>query len=97
MSTEFRTVETDELVGFRWGKGPRSFTGFEWGTTERVFQLSESKPDVVDESGRVYTWSEFGDEVTNLDTCTWTFGEFGGTFELGSGDLLDFYGTDGLE
>jgi hypothetical protein len=94
MSTEFRIVETDEWLGVRWAGRPDR-AAFDWGADyTRPFLFKEARPAVVDEAGSTYTWAEFTAEV--LERCTWTYGEFGGTFALGSGDLAVFEGTDTL-
>lgn len=97
MSTTFRTEQTDEWVGVRWGKGPVGCTGFDWGrltdaTIQRLHRLYAEQPNIVDESGSVWTWQEFREGVLDLDTCTWTFGQFGGTMEVGSGDIATWEG-----
>jgi len=95
MSTEFRTVTTDEWVGVRYcGKDGVSFdVGCGEGRSETVRTCGVDTGDdvfVVDEYGRTYTGVEFVTEV--FDVCTVTRGVFGGTFEVGSGDYSTFVG-----
>lgn len=109
MSTEVRTLDTDEWVCTRWCKKEAVDNGrmaVEVGSESRLARLealalSGQEVELVDEGGeRVGTLRDLllwqtspllmgrGLEVT----C----GEWGGTVELGSGELLERLGWEGL-
>jgi hypothetical protein len=93
MSTEFRNVTTDEWVGIRYcKKGPFGPTSFDWGTNEDnankwIQAIIFTDESFVDESGSVCPPDEF---LTMVLGCNWTFGVFGGTMKVGSGDIVTF-------
>jgi hypothetical protein len=92
MSTQFTTTDTDEFVAVRWcTRQSPSNMGLDWGADHsRVLRFFETQPDVVDEYDHRYSWAEFVTEVSEV--CMWTFGEFGGTFEAGSGHMATWEG-----
>lgn len=93
MSTEFRTQSTDEWACVRFSGGKRGAC-FDFGADPSrvfdVFEAAESGECFVDEAGSVWTGEDFRAEVEGK---VWTFGEFGGSFDLGSGDLATFEGA----
>jgi len=107
MSTQFYSAATGEWVGTRYYRGNPDilnfFTGeygkgpsFDFGADHvQAFELRERAVDsrevFVDENGARYTGVRFWYAVV-CDAQTWTFGEFGGSFEVGSGDIARFGG-----
>lgn len=110
MSTEFRTVSTDEWAFVRWcgpDTRPDETQNVDFGNVSHAMNVVEAArrgESFVSETGEV--WS--GDEVAaafmgegTVPGCrpgaprvrmVATFGDFGGTFAVGSGDLSTFEG-----
>ena len=88
MSTEFRTSDTDEFAMLRWYGGPERGACFDFGTHARREAVERYLLDGGVLSGEGYTFglADFLTEVTD-ERCT--FGEFGGTVALGSGEAFD--------
>lgn len=92
MSTQFTASSTGEWAFTRWC-GPGADEGrstFDFGVDpSRVFVVKEAMEagEVFegDDGSRFTEWSQVEDAV-------WTFGEFGGTFEVGSGDAAAWSG-----
>lgn len=94
MSTQFTARSTGEWAFTRWcGPGadetPKRST-FDFGVDpSRVFAVKEAfeKGEVFegDDGSRFTEWSDVADGV-------FTFGEFGGTMEVGSGDIATWSG-----
>jgi hypothetical protein len=108
MSTEFRTADTDEWGFTRWAAGHKM--GVDFGSAarfNRVVEMALTNVDVtfVGDDGTEVT---AGDVLTlalegrfpvspgKVVAARPTFGEFVGTVELGSGDLLDRMGVEGV-
>lgn len=96
MSTEFRTRETDEWVCTRWWGGNEGGKSCDWGSEQQLSRWVEQSLN----TGDVELTGEDGTSSTVL--TLWcerrsTFGEFGGTVELGSGELLDRLGCGEVE
>lgn len=94
MSTEFRSQETGEWVCTRWACKRVGSAALDFGSEER-FRLLEALALKCTEN--VTLVSEVGEEVdlvVLLAQHAVTFGEFVGTVELGSGELLDRTGEE---
>lgn len=93
MSTQFTARSTDQWAFTRWaGPGARETpkrSTFDFGADpSRVIKVKEAfdAGEIFDgEDGTTITWDEIAAGV-------WTFGEFGGTFAVGSGDIAEFEG-----
>ncbi len=103
MSTELRTTDTGEWVCTRWckkGSREQGLQSVEWGSRERLErweQLSlETDVELTLEDGTTTTLRElllWGTSTSLLGKrLDVTCGEWGGTVELGSGELLDRLG-----
>lgn len=92
MATHFHT-ESGAFVGNSFFGGTDRGRCFDWGVDrERAFMVMEAADageSFVGEDGREFTGSEF---VEWVQGATWTFGEFGGTFQVGSGDMATWEG-----
>jgi hypothetical protein len=89
MSTEFRTTDTDEFAMLRWSSRRVGGAAFDFGTRARREAVERHLVDggtLTGEIGEVFGLAEFLVDVTD-DRCT--FGEFGGTVALGSGEAFD--------
>ena len=88
MSTQFEHETTGEWVCTRWcsgERGPALDFGADPSAVFEVREALERGETLRGEDGSVLTLEE-------LDRRAWTFGEFGGTFEVGSGDAARFGG-----
>lgn len=92
MATQFYAAATGEWVGTRWC-GPGGRLSFDYGVLrERRAEVEHAAmegAEFFDEANRTYTGDEF---LSIVWRCRTTFGEYGGTFEVGSGDLAKFNG-----
>lgn len=107
MSTEFRTADTDEWVATRWFRRTAREAGgqaFDFGSARRFEALEMLALDadvaLVGEDGTRTTLADLLVDGTSPALLGLrlvpTFGEFCGTVEVGSGELLDRLGLDGL-
>lgn len=94
MSTQFTSRTTGEWSFTRWcgpgsSESPKRST-FDFGRDpSRVFSVKESfeRGEVFDgDDGSTFT------EWEQVESGVWTFGDFGGTFEVGSGDVSTWEG-----
>jgi len=96
VATQFRSAVTGEWVVTRWFAGVERGTQVDFGARQaRAFEVFDAARDageqvfVVGDDGSVVTGDEFEDMV---NAAGMTFGEFGGSFEVGAGDMATFAG-----
>lgn len=91
MSTQFTATSTGEWAFTRWCAGERG-TCVDFGAGDRVFAVVEAAQageTFQGEDASVFTAADVNEFVASGRT---SFGEFGGTFEVGSGDAAAFTG-----
>lgn len=109
MSTEFRLELNDEWICTRWC-GPDTVAGqsqnFDWGSRQRLASwqaVAQEAPNVVvvgDDGSRctlrsfIFDGNTDGDPYRRHPRPVPTFGDFVGTVELGSGEMLDRQGLE---
>ena len=104
MSTRWST-ETGEFAGTAWAS--KNGPAMDWGTkenSERMMQAAMAGESFESEVGERMFGSQFmawamgeSQQTESGDTWTsgresWTYGEFGGTFEMGSGEYMTWMG-----
>ena len=96
MSTQFTSALTDEWLVTRYHGGRQGMYNVDFGAdSNRVLELYERLVEfdepVVDPGSNVQSGREFWYEIV-CGADEWTFGRFGGTFAVGSGDIARFEG-----
>ncbi len=94
MATQFSSATTGEWVATRWFAGSDRGCRVDYGANaarrNQVAAAAQAGESFVDEYGNTYSGEEFSRDVVEAHAAT--FGEFGGTFRVGSGDAATYEG-----